>query len=98
LRSINEILGSHNIEKQFSDSKGDIAYLMADISGVGEEEVKDIYAAIRDTRANILTRLLCGCLALCRLDSIYDGLTCPCASQIEDLLLPRIKSATMALP
>jgi len=58
LRAINEILGSHNIEKQFSDSKGDIAYLMADISGVGEEEVKDIYAAIRDTRANILTRLL----------------------------------------
>lgn len=59
LRAINQILGSHNIEKQFSDSKGDIAYLMADISGVGEEEVKDIYDAIRDTRANILTRLLC---------------------------------------
>jgi D-3-phosphoglycerate dehydrogenase / 2-oxoglutarate reductase len=61
LRAINQILGSHNIEKQFSDSKGDIAYLMADISGVGEGEVKDIYAAIRDTRANILTRLLCEC-------------------------------------
>ncbi|KAK4687704.1 hypothetical protein P7C73_g2410, partial [Tremellales sp. Uapishka_1] len=59
LRSINAILGSHNIEKQYSDSKGDIAYLMADISGVGEEEVKDIYDAIKGTRANILTRLLC---------------------------------------
>lgn len=58
LRAINAILGSHNIEKQFSDSKGDIAYLMADISGVGHEEVKDIYEAIAGTRANILTRLL----------------------------------------
>ncbi|KAL7422708.1 D-3-phosphoglycerate dehydrogenase 2 [Cryptotrichosporon argae] len=58
LRAINAILGSHNIEKQFSDSKGDIAYLMADISGVGQEEVKDIYEAIKGTRANILTRLL----------------------------------------
>jgi D-3-phosphoglycerate dehydrogenase len=59
LRAINAILGHHNIEKQYSDSKGDIAYLMADISGVGEEEVKDIYEAIKGTRANILTRLLC---------------------------------------
>jgi D-3-phosphoglycerate dehydrogenase len=59
LRRINEILGSHNIEKQFSDSKGDIAYLMADISNVGEEEVEEIYNSIRKTPANILTRLLC---------------------------------------
>ncbi|KAJ9123688.1 hypothetical protein QFC24_003459 [Naganishia onofrii] len=59
LRAINQILGHHNIEKQFSDSKGDIAYLMADISGVGEEEVAAIYEAICDTRANLLTRLLC---------------------------------------
>ncbi|EJT47887.1 d-3-phosphoglycerate dehydrogenase 2 [Trichosporon asahii var. asahii CBS 8904] len=58
LRAINAILGGHNIEKQFSDSKGDIAYLMADISGVQYEEVKDIYEAIKGTRANILTRLL----------------------------------------
>lgn len=58
LRAINAILGSHNIEKQFSDSKGDVAYLMADISGVGHEEVREIYEAINGTRANILTRLL----------------------------------------
>lgn len=58
LRQINAILGSHNIEKQFSDSKGDIAYLMADISGVSHSEVKSIYEAINGTRANILTRLL----------------------------------------
>ncbi|KAK8850440.1 phosphoglycerate dehydrogenase [Kwoniella newhampshirensis] len=59
LRGINNILADHNIEKQYSDSKGDIAYLMADISGVGEEEVVGIYNAIKNTRANILTRLLC---------------------------------------
>lgn len=58
LRNINAILGNHNIEKQFSDSKGDIAYLMADISDVDYEEVKDLYEAINSTRTNILTRLL----------------------------------------
>ncbi|BEI79613.1 hypothetical protein CcaverHIS002_0101420 [Cutaneotrichosporon cavernicola] len=58
LRAINAILANHNIEKQFSDSKGDVAYLMADISGVGHEEVREIYEAINGTRANILTRLL----------------------------------------
>lgn len=59
LRRINEILSEHNIEKQFSDSKGDIAYLLADISDVGEEEVETIYNRISKTPANILTRLLC---------------------------------------
>ncbi|WVW80936.1 phosphoglycerate dehydrogenase [Kwoniella bestiolae CBS 10118] len=58
LKSINNILADHNIEKQFTDSKGDIAYLMADISGVGQEEVEGIYNGIKNTRANILTRLL----------------------------------------
>lgn len=58
LKQINNILADHNIEKQFTDSKGDIAYLMADISGVGQEEVEGIYSAINNTRANILTRLL----------------------------------------
>ncbi|RSH85204.1 D-3-phosphoglycerate dehydrogenase 2 [Saitozyma podzolica] len=58
LKVVNNILSDHNIEKQFSDSKGDIAYLMADISGVGHEEVADIYTQIKRTQANILTRLL----------------------------------------
>jgi D-3-phosphoglycerate dehydrogenase len=61
LKVVNNILSDHNIEKQFSDSKGDIAYLMADISGVGHEEVADIYTQIKRTQANILTRLLCEC-------------------------------------
>lgn len=41
-----------------SDSRGDIAYMLCDISGVSEEEVKDIYESISSTSANILTRLL----------------------------------------
>jgi D-3-phosphoglycerate dehydrogenase len=67
LRVVNNVLADHNIEKQFSDSKGDIAYLMADISGVGQEEVKDIYQNINGSHACILTRLLC------KFDPLYRG-------------------------
>ena len=59
LRRVNDVLSDHNIVKQFSDSKGDIAYLMADISDVGEEEVETIYKRISGHSTNILTRLLC---------------------------------------
>jgi D-3-phosphoglycerate dehydrogenase len=58
LRQINEILSEHNVEKQFSDSKGDIAYLMADIADVDEEDIQSIHDRINKTRANIITRLL----------------------------------------
>jgi D-3-phosphoglycerate dehydrogenase len=42
LRKVNEILAEHNVDKQISDSKGDIAYLMADVSSVKAEDIKDI--------------------------------------------------------
>jgi D-3-phosphoglycerate dehydrogenase len=58
LREINEILSAHNVEKQFSDSKGDVAYLMADISNVSQEDIQSIHDRINKTRANIITRLL----------------------------------------
>jgi D-3-phosphoglycerate dehydrogenase / 2-oxoglutarate reductase len=58
LRQVNEILASHNVEKQFSDSKGDVAYLMADIADVSEEDIQSIHDRINNTRANIITRLL----------------------------------------
>ncbi|SCZ93675.1 BZ3500_MvSof-1268-A1-R1_Chr6-3g08813 [Microbotryum saponariae] len=58
LKIVNSILGEHNVEKQFSDSKGDTAYLLADISHVGEAEIKEIYEAISGTRSNIATRML----------------------------------------
>lgn len=43
LRKVNEILGDHNVDKQISDSKGDIAYLMADVSNVKFGEIKDLW-------------------------------------------------------
>lgn len=58
LRAVNEILGSHNVDKQHTDSRQGVAYLMADISDVSEDEVADIYKRISQTPANILTRLL----------------------------------------
>lgn len=58
LRAVNEILGKHNVDKQHSDSKQGIAYLMADISDVSPHEVADLYNKITSTPANILTRLL----------------------------------------
>ncbi|PVG03358.1 putative 3-phosphoglycerate dehydrogenase [Serendipita vermifera] len=58
LRQINEILSEHNVEKQFSDSKGDVAYLMADIADVDEDDIQSIHDRINKTRANIITRLL----------------------------------------
>ena len=58
LKRVNNILSDHNIVKQFSDSKGDIAYVMADISDVGEEEVERLYKQISNHPSNIRTRLL----------------------------------------
>ena len=43
LRKVNESLGGHNVDKQMTDSRGDVAYLMADISSVKEGEVADLY-------------------------------------------------------
>ncbi|KAF8341631.1 uncharacterized protein EI90DRAFT_2905831 [Cantharellus anzutake] len=58
LRKVNEILSNHNVEKQFSDSKGDVAYVMADISDVSPEEAKNLHEQLSQTKSNILTRLL----------------------------------------
>lgn len=58
LRQVNEILASYNIEKQYSDSKGDVAYLMADIADVSPRDVNMLREQISKTNANILTRLL----------------------------------------
>jgi D-3-phosphoglycerate dehydrogenase len=43
LRQVNGILKDHNVDKQMSDSRGEVAYLMADISCVKEEEIKCLY-------------------------------------------------------
>lgn len=80
LKVVNNVLGEHNVEKQFSDSKvrfpllgagsvsglttdlpcrtqGDIAYLLADIGGVDEAEIKEIYEAISSVSSRLSRRL-----------------------------------------
>ena len=58
LRQVNEVLSPYNVEKQYSDSKGEVAYLMADISNVSPQDVNRLREQISQTKANILTRLL----------------------------------------
>ncbi|KAG6126582.1 D-3-phosphoglycerate dehydrogenase 2 [Claviceps purpurea] len=58
LRKVNEILGDHNVDKQISDSKADVAYLMADISNVRFEEIKDITESLESLSSCIMTRVL----------------------------------------
>lgn len=58
LKQVNDVLSPYNVEKQYSDSKGDVAYLMADIADVSQADVNKIRSIISKTPANILTRLL----------------------------------------
>ncbi|KAG7289015.1 Phosphoglycerate dehydrogenase ser3 [Staphylotrichum longicolle] len=58
LRKVNEILAEHNVDKQISDSKGDVAYLMADISDVKTEDIKEIRDSLDSLNSRILTRVL----------------------------------------
>jgi hypothetical protein len=63
LRKVNEILGSHNVDKQISDSRGDIAYLIADVSEVRTSDIKEI--------SDSLEALSCKCPPL-RLKALSD--------------------------
>lgn len=58
LRKVNEILGNHNVDKQISDSRGDVAYLMADVSSVGTEEIKDISDSLEALSSRLMVRVL----------------------------------------
>ena len=58
LKRVNQILGDHNVDKQMTDSKGEVAYLMADISSVKEEEVAELYRELEGVKERILTRVL----------------------------------------
>lgn len=58
LRKVNEILADHNVDKQISDSKGDIAYLMADVSNVKAEDIKNIHDSLDSLTSRVLTRVL----------------------------------------
>ena len=58
LRRVNEILGDHNVDKQMTDSRGEVAYLMADISNVNVSEIKDLYQSLEDLGSRVRTRVL----------------------------------------
>ncbi|EFP77781.1 D-3-phosphoglycerate dehydrogenase [Puccinia graminis f. sp. tritici CRL 75-36-700-3] len=65
LKNINSILADYNVEKQYSDSKADIAYLMADIQlsdtdnrSKSHIEISDLFSGISSTSSNIKTRVL----------------------------------------
>ena len=59
LLAVNEIIGSHNVDKQITDSLKDIAYLLADISDVSESDIQDIHMRLSKTPASILVRGPC---------------------------------------
>jgi D-3-phosphoglycerate dehydrogenase len=58
LRQVNEALSVYNVEKQYTDSKGEIAYLMADIADVIPADFSMLRERISGTDANIITRFL----------------------------------------
>lgn len=71
LREFNNIFSEVgiNVNKQFSDSRsdlritqlinrGDVAYMVSDISEVREDQIKDIYKKLSATPFNIVTRML----------------------------------------
>ena len=64
LRRVNEILGDHNVDKQMSDSKGETAYLMADISNVNPGEIKELYESLESLSCR-LSPVIC---TLCDLE------------------------------
>ncbi|MCJ1461073.1 D-3-phosphoglycerate dehydrogenase 2 [Mycoblastus sanguinarius] len=58
LKKVNEILGDHNVDKQMTDSRGEVAYLMADISDVNNSVIKDLYSRLESLSSRIMTRVL----------------------------------------
>ncbi|CAI7598828.1 unnamed protein product [Penicillium bialowiezense] len=58
LRKVNEIIGDHNVDKQMTDSRGDVAYLMADISNVDTATIRDLYTRLESLPSRIMTRVL----------------------------------------
>lgn len=58
LKDIYRILMGHNIDKQTSDSKGDIAYMIADVSGVHMSDLKGISDELNSLSSRIMTRIL----------------------------------------
>ncbi|CAB09778.1 putative D-3-phosphoglycerate dehydrogenase [Schizosaccharomyces pombe] len=58
LRQVNELFIDHNIKSQFSDSRGDIAYLVADISDCTPGSLEALHQKLESLPCKINTRLL----------------------------------------
>ncbi|KAI1827540.1 D-3-phosphoglycerate dehydrogenase 1 [Xylaria intraflava] len=58
LRRVNEILGEHNVHNQISVSRGDRAYLMADMSYARTSDLSSILDGLESLSSRILTRIL----------------------------------------
>ena len=75
--AVNEILSDHNVHKQMTDSKGDEAYLMADISNVDQAEIKTLWQDLED--------MPCKCRIQC------ENVLMPCSSnQDADIILVEV--------
>lgn len=58
LHTVNRILGEYNITKQYSDSQGSVAYLMADIAEATPDELRKLHDELELTPHKIATRML----------------------------------------
>ncbi|KAJ1788614.1 D-3-phosphoglycerate dehydrogenase 2, partial [Coemansia sp. RSA 2399] len=58
LKQLNNILADYNVNKQISDSKGDVAYFMADVTVNDQNEINTIYEGITALNESIITRVL----------------------------------------
>lgn len=58
LGRVNKVLSDHNVDKQMSDSRGDMAYMMADISNVKQAEIETLYKDLEGLKERIITRIL----------------------------------------
>lgn len=72
---VNEILGDHNVDKQMTDSRGDVciisqriqaindfqvAYLMADISDVSGSVIKELYQSLESLSCKLAASISAG--------------------------------------
>lgn len=58
LRAVNDILATHNIEKQYSESSNGIAYVITDLSSVTQNDVNSIYNQLDRIPEKVTVRLI----------------------------------------
>lgn len=58
LGRVNKVLSEHNVDKQMSDSRGDMAYMMADVSSVRQADIDTLYKDLESLKERIVTRIL----------------------------------------